>query len=135
MNEKSLHQQRSDLEHAEDWHHWTKNAPKLKFQSNWQVQIVPPWGGAMARMIIWDGDCKVSVFWDTIGRLGCMESPYYEIHPCRKGEDIERFLVNECDEMMHAIHLSLQNQKYPSLLELGLRETYGILVEWPDEIG
>jgi len=107
---------RAHLERDEDWHGASAVAADLTFQGNWKVRIIPPWAGAMARFVVSKGDKKVSVYFDTDDRLGCMDKkPYYEIYPAADGETA-RFYPDEADEMMLAIRKSL-NRKAPCSLD------------------
>lgn len=79
---------------------WVKEVPTLKFKEHWDVKIIPPFGGAIIRFWVICGDKHVSVYLDAYNQLGWMEEPYWEIYD---GEETERFLFEEHEEMMERI--------------------------------
>lgn len=97
---------RSNVEHVEKWREWCDKIPALQFDSDWNVKIIPPFGGAMARFTAKKADKHVSVYLDVFSELGAMYDeagnpiPYYEVYD---GENTPRFYLNETDEMMNYI--------------------------------
>ena len=97
---------RSKVEHNEKWREWCEKIPALRFDPDWDVKIVPPFGGAIARFTAAKGDRHVSVYLDVYSELGFMYDnagdpiPYYEVYD---GGDTPRFYLNETDEMMEYI--------------------------------
>ena len=97
---------RSNVEHAEKWREWCDKILALRFDSDWDVKIIPPFGGAMARFTVKKADKHVSVYLDVFSELGIMHDeagnpvPYYEVYD---GENTPRFYLNETDEMMNYI--------------------------------
>ena len=94
------------IESKEKWREWCNKIPALKFDSDWDVKIIPPFGGALARFTVRKGDKHVSVYFDAYSALGAMYDeagdpiPYYEVF---NGEDTPRYYLNEADEMMEYI--------------------------------
>lgn len=80
---------------------WMEKIPKLKFKDHWEVKILPPFGGAIIRFHLETGHGFVSVYFDAYDMLGCVGEPYWEVYD---GDDIERFLLNEHEEMMDYIN-------------------------------
>ena len=105
----SDYRSRSNVEHVEEWREWCNKIPALQFDSDWDVKIIPPFGGAMARFTVKKADKAdkhVSVYLDVFSELGIMHDetgnpiPYYEVYD---GENTPRFYLNETDEMMNYI--------------------------------
>ena len=85
---------------------WLKEIPYLKFPSEWEVQISPPFTGAVVRFRVKYNDREVSVYLDCYGSLGAIDQPYWEIYPHQ--EDTYRCYMNETEELMNAIKESLE---------------------------
>lgn len=100
---------RAKIEREEQWDEY-QNLPRLKFPPDWEVQMVPPFGGALARFWVFKGENRVSVYFDAHSKLGSVGSPYWEIYPAVDG-DVDRFLQNETDAMLLAIEASLNSPK------------------------
>jgi hypothetical protein len=105
MQDTKQHPQRLDVERHEEWH--KVDIPELEFPAGWKVKLVPPFAGAMARMVITNQhDAKVSVYFDAHGALGAMDQPYWETYPVggtlypHEGEDTSRYLCGEEAQML-----------------------------------
>lgn len=96
------------LEDEENWAEVTKNIPLLQFDKNWNVKITPPWGGAMVRFVVEYKGYWVSVYLDSLNRLGFYEGPYWEIYPY--GDDTYRVDISNGKGLMKAISDSLEMQ-------------------------
>ena len=94
--------QRYNIEYEENWKKWCKEIPKLKFESDWEVKIIPPFGGAMVRFTIDYNGNHVSVYLDVNDSLGCMGEPYWEIYDGK--EEPQRFSMYDTDELMNGIN-------------------------------
>lgn len=92
---------RIEIERDEEWSEWIKKIPPLKFKDDWEVKIIPPFGGAIARFFIDKGDKHVSVYLDCYDKLGYVGQPYWEIYPYE--EDTARVLMEETDELIKII--------------------------------
>lgn len=106
MNEE-LEMTRYMIERIEKWREWANEMPKLHFNSDWEVTIIPAYAGALVRFIVSKGDKRVSVYFDTLSRLGCMREedgepiPYFEIYPYK--DDVKRYFINETEELLNDI--------------------------------
>lgn len=89
----------------EKWREWGTKIPRLKFDADWEVAIIPPFGGALARFVVYKNGKYVSVYFDAYSRLGSMYDendepiPYWECYPTSDGE-AERFLLGEEEQLM-----------------------------------
>ena len=97
---------RSRIEVNEKWREWCNKIPVIRFDSDWDIKIIPPFGGAITRFKAAKNDKHVSVYLDVFSELGFMcdnagdPVPYYEVYD---GEDTQRFYLDETDEMMNYI--------------------------------
>jgi hypothetical protein len=107
----NTHPQRYEVERHEDWRFWTmKNVPFLKLDPDWEIAVIAPFGGAMARFVIRNGSHTISVYMDTMAALGAWETPHWEIYPDSSGEN-SRFSLSESEAMLEAIRLSFEAMK------------------------
>lgn len=85
---------------------WLKELPVLHFEKEWDVKIIPPFGGAVIRFWIFYNNKKVSVYFDAYAELGWMTDddgnpiPYFEYYD---GEETYRYHMNESEQMMEDI--------------------------------
>ena len=85
---------------------WITELPICHFEKEWDVKIIPPFGGAVIRFWINYNDRHVSVYFDAYSELGymCDENenpiPYFEYYD---GEECYRYYMNEVDKMMEDI--------------------------------
>ncbi len=105
-----LEMQRGIIEGKEGWKLISQQIPPIHFKEEWDVRIIPPFAGAVARFYIAYNNNFVSVYLDWFDRLGMVGHPYYEIYD---GENTERYLLNESDKMIEDIDKILNG----SLLE------------------
>lgn len=101
---------RRQLEQSEKWHDIVGKMPKLKFYFDWEITIIPPFAGAVARFIVNKDNARVSVYCDWYERLGSFGEPHWEIYP-DANDDNATFSLNDTDELMRAIADSLEKQK------------------------
>lgn len=93
---------RCRIEKQDKWHESIDTIPFIKFPTDWQVQVIPPFGGAMARFRVkLPSGVEKSVYLDFYDRLGYMRQPYWEVYPA-KG-DCGRALLNETDLLLELI--------------------------------
>ena len=102
------HPLRYDIEHAEGWRSTIDQIPELQFPSHWKVQLIPPYGGAMARFIV---NQRVSIYLDFHNALGIVNQPYWKAYDTKGDTDIERFYLYETTELINYITNCLSN--YP----------------------
>ena len=95
---------RYEVECQEKWKEIISQIPSLKFKKKWEVIIIPPFAGAVARFLIAKkGEHICSVYLDWYKRLGfCGGEPYYEIYPNLEG-DTSRYTLNQTDELLKEI--------------------------------
>ena len=96
---------RYKIEQQEHWLSWVEKIPYLKFPAGWQVQVIPPFCGAMARFRVRTEKCLsgtyISVYLDCYNRVGYYDGPYWEAYPIR-GETY-RCKMEETDELLEAL--------------------------------
>ena len=110
MIDFELERLRHEVEAQEHWKDWLRKMPALRFDSDWDVRVIPPFAGALARFWIDKGDKHVSVYFDTLSRLGWMMDgeepiPYFELYPFE--DDVKRYHLDETDELMRDIRAVL----------------------------
>lgn len=93
--------ERYKMEAEEEWQKWVNEIPALEFSSEWQVKIIPPFGGAMVRFQVIKGDTSVSIYLDVYDNLGCFGSPYWELYPY--ADDTWRCPMNDTIDLLIAI--------------------------------
>ena len=91
----------AELERDERWTYWIKRIPAIKFKGSWEVKVIPPFAGAMARFWIDEGEAHVSVYLDVDDSLGCVGEPYWEVYPI--DGDTFRCFLHETKELIDAI--------------------------------
>lgn len=85
---------------------WMKELPVLHFEKEWDVKIIPPFGGAVIRFWIDYNGKHVSVYFDAYSELGWMVDendnliPYFEYYD---GEECYRYYMHESEQMMEDI--------------------------------
>ena len=100
-------QNRYRLEQEEDWREWARKMPAIKFKADWEVKVIPPFAGAMARFWIDCGGSHVSVYLDVNDALGSVGEPYWEIYPYE--DDTCRVLMNNTEELVERISEALKS--------------------------
>mgnify|MGYP003303614317 CR=1 FL=1 len=79
---------------------WMKELPAFHFEKEWDVKIIPPFGGAVIRFWINYNGKHVSVYFDAYDELGFVDEPYFEFYD---GDECYRYLMNEFEKMMEDI--------------------------------
>jgi hypothetical protein len=105
-------QERSIVETQEKWRESIQQIPYISFKEGWEVSIIPPFGGAMARFLVREKSNqkgRVSVYLDYFDNLGCVGKPYWEVYPI--GNDTARHLLNETDDLVKTIEQALIEQR------------------------
>jgi hypothetical protein len=97
------------IEKHYEWRKWTGEIPFLQFPSDWEVKVIPPFGGAIVRFMIRKENANVSVYLDCYGELGAVNEPYWEAFPSIDG-DVHRSLMSETDDLLEAISISIEDQ-------------------------
>ena len=108
-----LENMRRYVEREEGWRDISTTLPYISFPPEWEVKILPPMGGAMARFLVrapWTDGRTVSVYLDTHDRLGWVGQPYWEIYP-NVDDDCTRYLLAEVADMLAGIEASLAQMR------------------------
>ena len=58
-------------------HQWADDIPPLRFKEEWEVQIIPPFGGALVRFLVSANDKLLSVYLDGYNMLGGVRGEIY----------------------------------------------------------
>lgn len=98
--------ERYTIEENEQWHKWVKEVPPIKFDPEWAVKIIPPFGGAMARFLVEANGNRVSVYLDVNGSLGFMQEPYWEVYPV--DGNTARCVMADTSELIRYIYKGLE---------------------------
>ena len=75
--------ERYDLEAREEWRKWCDEIPSMNFPEEWNVKIIPPFAGAIARFMVTYKDRRGSVYLDCYDRIGFFGEPYWEAYPIK----------------------------------------------------
>lgn len=94
------------MEELFEWRKWLQEIPYIKFAPEWEVKIIPPFGGAVARFKVKFNDKEISIYLDCYDKLGCVGKPYWEIYPAKDG-DTDRFLIEDTEGLINGIRESL----------------------------
>ena len=94
---------RFHVEEEYEFRKWAGKMPAFQFDPNWEVKIIPPFGGAVARFYVINGNKHISVYFDAYDELGCVGEPYWECYPNATNGDVARFLFGEEDALMQEI--------------------------------
>jgi hypothetical protein len=99
----------AEVETIQEYSKWEKLIPFIKFPKDWEVKMIPPFGGAIVRFVVKRGENFVSVYLDCYDRLGCYGKPYWEIYPCKP--DTYRCDMNDIEDLLDAIDYGLKNHR------------------------
>ena len=72
---------RYEVENEYEFRKWMQKIPALHFKPEWNVKIIPPFGGAIARFTIDYNNRHISCYLDCYDELGYYGKPYWEIYP------------------------------------------------------
>lgn len=103
-NSKIRYEYEELMEHKK----WIEEIPGLIFSEDWEVQIIPPFAGAVIRFRIKCGKAWVSVYLDCYDNLGICGEPYWEIYPYF--DDIFRCSMKDTERLLSAINDSIEEQ-------------------------
>ena len=93
----------SKYETLQECEAWSTRIPALHFEKEWDVKIIPPFGGAVIRFYIDYNGKHVSVYFDGYSELGYVVDknnkpiPYFEYYD---GEECYRYYIDETEDMM-----------------------------------
>ena len=100
---------RLEVEREDQWKEWIHKIPFIQFPKGWQVQIIPPFGGAMARFRVRKvgfATGYISVYLDVYDQLGFMGQPYWEVYPVNG--DTERCYMEDTQKLIKIITKALK---------------------------
>lgn len=90
--------ERRAVERGERWESFCKYMPKLTIPEGCQIQVIPPFCGAIVRFVVHKGNRSVSVYFDAYSRLGYCEGEYWEAYPI--DDNNNRYAPTDHDMMM-----------------------------------
>lgn len=96
----------SEYGRLQEHERWLREIPHFNFKKEWNVRIIPPFGGAVIRFWIDYNGKHVSVYFDAYDELGFVGEPYFEFYD---GEDCYRYFMNESEAMMSDIEKFLES--------------------------
>jgi hypothetical protein len=97
---------RVEIEREDQWIEWIDKIPLIQFPEGWQIQIIPPFSGAMARFRVKKGEDCISVYLDVYDQLGFMGQPYWEVYPVEG--DTERCYMGDTQGLIKIITKALK---------------------------
>ncbi len=101
MNDE-LYLVRYKIEAQDQWRESIGKIPHIQFPADWLVQVIPPFGGAMARFRVkLPTGGEKSVYLDFYDRLGYYGSPYWEVYPFEG--DVGRCDMADVPELLRMI--------------------------------
>lgn len=94
---------RYKIEDSEKWRDFIKTMPYITFPADWQVAIIPPFGGAIARFRVkLPTGQERSVYFDAYEKLGYYGGePYWEVYPYQG--DIGRCDMDDVSTLLEMI--------------------------------
>ena len=97
------------MENVQDYRGWIDKIPAISFPPDWEIKIIPPFGGAIVRFIACKGQHSVSVYMDGYDRLGFWNDPYWEAYP--HDGDVFRCALADTDGLLNAIRESFEQME------------------------
>lgn len=93
----------AQVEKEFEYRKWTKEIPFIKFPADWEVKIVPPFGGAVVRFLVNTPRKKnISIYLDCYEQLGFFGGPHWEVYPDVDGNN-SRFAMNDIRGLLDCI--------------------------------
>lgn len=113
-----MKEMRFAYEYSEKMEHdkWQLEIPYIRFRPEWDVQICPPFSGAMVRFRVKYKKAEVSIYLDCYDALGCVGVPYWEVYPI--DNDVDRIEMRNIDMLLKSIARSIKQQNKPPLPEI-----------------
>jgi hypothetical protein len=100
--------ERWNIERDEDWRDWVNHVPKIRFDPEWEVQVIPPFSGALVRFRVHLKGKWASVYLDPHNLLGYYEGePYWEVYPYL--DDVGRCDMDDIETLLEMIRTSLND--------------------------
>jgi hypothetical protein len=93
----------SAFEKAFELTKWAAKIPFIKFPPDWEIQMTPPFTGAVVRFRVKVPGCdgEVSIYLDCYDQLGYWGAPYWEVYP-HLG-DVGRCAMNDVKTLLDMI--------------------------------
>lgn len=100
-------QARYVVERYHEWDKWALVIPFINFPAEWEVKVIPPFGGAIVRFIVKHKQTQktCSVYLDCYSELGACSTPYWEIYPYEN--DCYRCYMEKTEDLLKAIAESI----------------------------
>ena len=99
---------RFKVEENYEYRKWAELIPPLHFKNEWNVYVIPPFAGAVARFRIEYNDKYVSCYLDCYDELGFFGRPYWEIYPY--DNDVFRCKMEDTELLMEKIEDILEGK-------------------------
>ncbi len=101
---------RYQVEEDYEFHKWAQEIPPLHFKPEWDVRIIPPFGGAVARFKVEYNGKWISCYLDCYDELGYFGRPYWEIYPW-EDDDVFRCPMEDTERLMKEITKMLEGEE------------------------
>ena len=104
------------IQQKHEWHKWVMEIPYISFPAEWEVRVIPPFGGTIARFWVRPkGNEKIhcSVFLDCYNVWLPPEAPnepYWEVHP-HHGTSSFCCKMHDTEALINAIRESFGQQR------------------------
>lgn len=100
---------------------WVEKIPRVRFDPEWDVRAIPPFGGALVRYKVRHNGAFVSIYLDGDNSLGYGPEPaYWEVYPYEG--DVWRCRIDETESLVEAIRESINEQTMHPLTGEGMAE-------------
>jgi hypothetical protein len=109
MGNRENYMKRLDADAMDDFLGWSKRMPFLDFRDEWQIKMIPPFGGAIVRFGVRERGCEsdfVSIYLDCYDRIGLYGEPYLEVYP--HDDDVFRCAMLDTESLIKAISESVK---------------------------
>ena len=98
------------IEREREYTRWCSEIPHIQFPAAWEVQVIPPYYGAVVRFRVRNKRGKeISVYLDCYDALGCYGSPYWEIFPAADN-DIARYPMGDTAGLLKGLKASMRRR-------------------------
>lgn len=103
---KKPYMKRIEIEAEEKWRELSHDMPFLSFSADFEFSVIPPFGGATARLLVRKKrqEKTVSIYCDHYNALGFMDGPYWEAW---LGDETERFMLGDEASLVSAVETYL----------------------------
>jgi hypothetical protein len=98
-----------EVEKLMEYAKWSGKIPPIKFKSDWNVIIIPPFARAIVRFLVEKNGNQVSIYLDCYDALGIFGEPYWELYPDITGDNF-RCSMNNTEDLLNAISERLDSE-------------------------